>query len=163
MVDIWSIFGFFVWWSIFDKAPLASLHIQQSASPLMMLICRFSALVSSLPDCLARISLCGISFSRYEVLPLFGVIIFSGCLRLQSVSSWTTPQRQCVPNSFTQVHQQSVNGLQATTNMLYKQETICVNSTKNYPASTDVHKVCLRLRYFQTAILLFLMTSPQLG
>ena len=26
MVDIWSIFGFFVWWSIFDKTPLASLE-----------------------------------------------------------------------------------------------------------------------------------------
>ena len=27
VVDIWSIFGFFVWWSIFDKTPLASLEL----------------------------------------------------------------------------------------------------------------------------------------
>ena len=30
MVDIWSIFGFFFWWSIFDKTPVAGLYIVNS-------------------------------------------------------------------------------------------------------------------------------------
>ena len=46
--------------------------------PLMMLIYRCLALDSNLLACLERISLCGISFSRYQILPAFlGLIIFS--------------------------------------------------------------------------------------
>ena len=31
MVDIWSIFRFFVWWSIFDKTPVAGLLCLKSS------------------------------------------------------------------------------------------------------------------------------------
>ena len=37
MVDIWSIFGFFVWWSIFDKIPLASLYLKSKSNPVLQL------------------------------------------------------------------------------------------------------------------------------
>ena len=30
VVDIWSIFGVFFWWSIFDKTPVAGLYIVNS-------------------------------------------------------------------------------------------------------------------------------------
>ena len=30
VVDIWSIFGLFFWWSIFDKTPVAGLYIVNS-------------------------------------------------------------------------------------------------------------------------------------
>ena len=129
-----------------------------------MLICRCLALDSNLLACLERISLCGISFSRYQILPPFlgliifslfslvslyshyfpwshyiliiflgliifsffflvslyshsfpwshnililflGLLLFPGCVRLQSIGSWTATQCQCVPHSLSQVYQ----------------------------------------------------------